>query len=53
MNLGLHTIVPFEAVRSRDAESAGYALLDIDMKHCDVVSTQDVIDYLSNLSSER
>jgi len=49
MNLGFNTIVPFEAVGSRDPEAAGYALLDIDLKYGDVVSTQEVIDYLESL----
>jgi nicotinamidase-related amidase len=49
LNLGLNTIVPFEAVGSRDPEMAGYAFLDIDMKYGDVVSTEEVIDYLKNL----
>jgi len=48
MNLGFNTIVPFEAVGSRDPEAAGYALLDIDLKYGDVVSTQEVIDYLKS-----
>ena len=49
MNLGLNTIVPFEAVGSRDPESAGYALLDIDLKYGDVVSTEEALDYLNSL----
>jgi len=49
MNLGFNTIVPFEAVGSRGPEASGYALLDIDLKYGDVVSTQEVIDYLKSL----
>jgi nicotinamidase-related amidase len=49
MDRGFNTIVPFEAVGSRDPEAAGYALLDIDLKYGDVVSTQEVIDYLEGL----
>ena len=49
MDLGLNTIVPFEAVGSRDFEAAGYGLFDIDLKYGDVVSTEEVIQYLEEL----
>lgn len=49
MNFGFNTIVPFDAVGSRDHEAAGYALFDIDLKYGDVVNTQEVIDYLERL----
>ena len=49
MNLRFNTIVPFETVGSRDAEAAGYPLLDIDLEYGDVVSTQEVIAYLKSL----
>ncbi len=49
LNLGLHTIIPHEAVGSRDPEQAAYALLDMDLRFGDVVSTQEVLDYLKGL----
>lgn len=53
IDLGFHTIVPFDAVGSRDPDAAGYALLDIDLKYGDVVSTQEVIDYLKSLGRSK
>jgi len=49
LDLGLHTIIPYEAVGSRDPEQAAYALLDMDLRFGDVISTQDVLDYLKGL----
>jgi maleamate amidohydrolase len=46
---GYYTIIPFEAVGSRDPEQAKWALLDMSLRYGDVVSTQDVIDYLKRL----
>jgi len=53
LHLGFHTIIPYDAVGSRDPEQAGYALLDMDLRWGDVVSTQDVIDYLKGLKGRR
>ncbi len=46
---GFNTIVPFDAVGSRDPECASYGLLDIDLEYGDVVSTEEVLDYLKGL----
>lgn len=49
MHHGFHTIIPYEAVGSRDPEAAGWALLDMDLRYADVISTQETIDYLKGL----
>jgi len=46
---GFHTIIPYDAVGSRDPEQAKYALIDMDLRFGDVVNTQEVIDYLREL----
>jgi len=48
-HLGFHAIIPHDAVGSRDTEAAEWALLDMDLRYGDVVSTQEVIDYLKGL----
>ena len=49
---GFHTIIPHDAVGSRDPEQAEYALLDMDLRWGDVLDTQDVIEYLKSLKQK-
>lgn len=48
---GYHTIVVEEAVGDRDPSMAAFALLNIDLKHGDLVSVDEVIKYLARFKS--
>jgi maleamate amidohydrolase len=52
LQYGFHPVVPREAVGDRNPDAHEANLYDVDAKYGDVVSIQDVLDYLAQVGTE-